>query len=156
MFKTHFFVHGFYTREGLWAKSFNKHQSMNITHPLMYNWFSRSSGFCYDSASNPLAYRTVTDGICQQPHNRCTTGRAAKNEQQTFGSSRKKQSGECWQFAKRLYDHWHIAAVTVRYANGCCLICHSRGSRRQVVAKSAGSREPVFTPMDMLLFGLSL
>jgi hypothetical protein len=25
----------------------------------------------------------------------------------------KKQNGECWQFVQRLYDHWHIAAVTV-------------------------------------------
>jgi hypothetical protein len=42
-----------------------------------------------------------------------------KNGPQTFGSSRKKQNGEYWQFAQRLYDHWHITAITVQYANRC-------------------------------------
>jgi hypothetical protein len=53
-------------------------------------------------------------------------------------------------------DHWHIVAVTARYANGRCPICHSRGSWRQIVAKSPGFREPVFTSIDLLLYGLSL
>jgi hypothetical protein len=29
-----------------------------------------------------------------------------------------KTDGECWQLAQWLYDHWHIAAITARYANG--------------------------------------
>jgi hypothetical protein len=29
----------------------------------------------------------------------------------------KKQDGKCWQFAQWVCDHWHIAAVTARYAN---------------------------------------
>jgi hypothetical protein len=56
-----------------------------------------------------------------------------------------------------LYNHLHIVAVTARCAIGCCRICHSRGrSRRRVVAKFAGSRELVFTSMDVLHCGLSL
>jgi hypothetical protein len=49
-------------------------------------------------------------------------------------------------FLQRLYNHWHIAAVT---ANGWCPICQSQGSRRPVVAKSAGSRTS-FTLKDVL------
>jgi hypothetical protein len=73
------------------------------THSLMYsiNWDSRSGGFCYNSASNTLAYRTVTASICQWLQ--CTpiarTARAAemdhrvltvrvKNKMASVGSSR--------------------------------------------------------------------
>jgi hypothetical protein len=37
---------------------------------------------------------------------------AAANGPQTFGSSRKKQDGKCWQFVQWLCDHWHTAAIT--------------------------------------------
>jgi hypothetical protein len=30
--------------------------------------------------------------------------------------SREKQDGKGWQFAQWLRDHWHIAAITARYA----------------------------------------
>jgi hypothetical protein len=36
---------------------------------------------------------------------------------------------------------------------GLCVICRSRGSWRRVLAKSAGSGEPVFTSTDALLYG---
>jgi hypothetical protein len=62
----------------------------------------------------------------------------------------KKQHDKSWQFGQWLCEHWHIAAAKARYAKGICLICHSQESRSQVVEKSAESREPVFTSMDML------
>jgi hypothetical protein len=39
-----------------------------------------------------------------------------ENGPQTFGSSRKKQDGEWWQFAQWLCDYWHTVAITARYA----------------------------------------
>jgi hypothetical protein len=47
---------------------------------------------------------------------------------------------------------WHITAASARYAKGLCAICQnqSQGSRRRVLAKSAGSGEPVFTSMYAL------
>jgi hypothetical protein len=65
------------------------------------------------------------------------TARAAKNGPPTFDSLRKKQDGECWQFAQRLYDQWHIAAVTARYAKGLCPICHSRENRSRRILRSS-------------------
>jgi hypothetical protein len=50
------------------------------------------------------------------------TARAAEKGPQTFGSSRKKQGRECWQFAQWLCDHWYTAAVRVRFARGICPI----------------------------------
>jgi hypothetical protein len=57
-----------------------------------------------------------------------------------------KFTTDFWQFAQKLYDHWHIEAVTARYANRLTDVAQyaTVGElRRQVVAKSAGSREPV-------------
>jgi hypothetical protein len=50
----------------------------------------------------------------------------------------------------RLLIHWHTAAVTAQFVKGLCLICHSRGRRSWVVAKSAGSQNPDFTSLDAL------
>jgi hypothetical protein len=63
----------------------------------------------------------------------------------------KKQDGECWQFAQLFVRPWHIAAAPALYAKRLCAIYQSRGSRRRVLEKSAGSGEPVFTSMDELL-----
>jgi hypothetical protein len=70
--------------------------------------------------------------------------RAAENGIQTYGSSRKKPDGECKQFAQRLPDHWQISEVAARYA---------KGIRSRIIAKSAGSGEPIFSSMDGLLYG---
>jgi hypothetical protein len=40
------------------------------------------------------------------------------------------------------------------YVKGLCPICRRQESRSQFVAKSAESGEPVFTSMDVLLYGL--
>jgi hypothetical protein len=57
----------------------------------------------------------------------------------------KKQNGKCWQFATLFVRLGHIAAASAGYAKGLSVICQSQGSKRQVLAKSAGSGEPVFT-----------
>jgi hypothetical protein len=80
--------------------------------------------------------------ICQWPHNRCASCQSHK--EWTTDSWEYAQKTKWWVFAQQLYDHWYIAAITALYANRRCPICHSRGSRRRVIAKSAGSREPVF------------
>jgi hypothetical protein len=53
---------------------------------------------------------------------------------------------------------WPDPAVTVQYANGQPKIGRIANTpqwvRGQVVAKSAGYGEPVFTSMDVLLYGL--
>jgi hypothetical protein len=79
------------------------------------------------------------------------TTRATENGPQTFGSSRKKQDGECLQFAQWLCDYWHIAATQ---SARLCPICHGQGNSSRVMAKLAESGEPVFTSMDVLIFGL--
>jgi hypothetical protein len=45
-----------------------------------------------------------------------------------------------WQFVQRLCGRWHIAGITARYVNSI------------LIAKFAGSGEPVFTSMDALLY----
>jgi hypothetical protein len=74
-----------------------------------------------------------------------------ENAPQTFGSSRKKQDGECWQFTQWLCGNFQITAITEQCAKGICPKCHCRGSRSRVVAKFAESGGPVFTSMDVLL-----
>jgi hypothetical protein len=64
-----------------------------------------------------------------------------------------KQDGECWQFAPLFVRPWHTAAALVQYAKGLCTIYQSQGSRRRVLAKFAGSGEPVFTSIDAQLYG---
>jgi hypothetical protein len=49
----------------------------------------------------------------------------------------KKQDGEYWLLAQLLCDHWQITAFKVVFAKGEMLI------RSRVVAKSAGTGEPV-------------
>jgi hypothetical protein len=66
-------------------------------------------------------------------------------------ADRAKKDGECWQFGQWLCENLHTAAVAVRYAKGLCLMFYSRGSKSRVVAKSAGSGEPVL--MNALLYG---
>jgi hypothetical protein len=51
-------------------------------------------------------------------------------------------------------NHWHIASIRALCAKGLCLICHRREYKSRVVAKSSESGEPVFTFMDVLLYGL--
>jgi hypothetical protein len=76
--------------------------------------------------------------------NRLLTGHA-KNKTASVGRLRNSQ----W-----LGDHWPIVAIPAQCAKELCPICHSCGSRSQVVAKSAKSGEPVFTSMDVLLHRL--
>jgi hypothetical protein len=51
-----------------------------------------------------------------------------------------------------LRNHWHIADVTARYANGQWTMPDMPKSGSRVVAKSAESEEPVFTSMEVLLY----
>jgi hypothetical protein len=107
----------------------------------------------YNSASidvktgspDPADFATVPAAICQGRTTIARTARAVKHGSSNCGSSRKKQDGECRQFASLFVRPWHIAAASTRYAKGLCAICQSRGSRPRVLAKSAGSGEPVFT-----------
>jgi hypothetical protein len=46
------------------------------------------------------------------------TARVVKSGAQTCVSSRKKQDGECWQFAQWLCDYCHCSAVTAGHCQG--------------------------------------
>jgi hypothetical protein len=68
------------------------------------------------------------------------------NGSPTCGSSRNKQDGECWQFAPLFVRPWHIQAASARYIHAMLFkVREVPVGSRQVVAKSSGSGEPVFT-----------
>jgi hypothetical protein len=85
----------------------------------------------------PLAYRSHTSLICQG---------TLPDMPQTAA------------FGRFLYTP--DPAVTARYANDCPIIAQIANTylwiRGQVVAKSTGSGEPVFTSMDAILYGPQL
>jgi hypothetical protein len=71
----------------------------------------------------------------------------------TVPAKKNKQDGECWQFVQWMST---IGILQPSYATckGLCLICHSQGRRSRVIAKFTEFGEPVFTSMDVLLYGL--
>jgi hypothetical protein len=90
--------------------------------------FSRSGGFCCDSATNSVAYRAMTAAKCQGCTTVARTARVAKNGPQTFGSSRKKTR---WQVVQR--------CPTLAYRG-----CHSAKCNR-IMPRCCGS-EVIFDP----------
>jgi hypothetical protein len=80
-------------------------------------------------------------GVCT--YNHCTNCQGREKWITDLWQFAQKQDGKYWQFAPLFVRPWHIAAAA-RYAKGLCAICQSRGSRRRVLTKSAGSGEPVF------------
>jgi hypothetical protein len=115
-------------------------------HPSMWKLVLQTRGFVYDSASNPLAYRAVTAardmpmsaqalrGLPEprNMHHRLLAVRA-KNKMASVGSSRYG----CTTIGISRLSQGDMPMEVARP------IFHSQGSRRRVVAKSAGSREPV-------------
>jgi hypothetical protein len=93
-------------------------------------WFSRSGGFCYDSASTSLAVANSPTYYCEL--------RQHHSSGVKLGSSPKRQDSECKHFVQWLPDHWQITSIAAWYAKGWIWI------RSRVVAKSTGSGQPVF------------
>jgi hypothetical protein len=105
------------------------------------NWFTRSSGFCYNSASNfpTVALRamvgpTVGISCCDV----CNMPTVDMPQPADFGGFFSVPAAICQQSLKPLRKVPIIA----------------KWIRCQVVAKSAGSKDPVLTLMAALLYGL--
>jgi hypothetical protein len=107
--------------------------------------FSRSGGFCYYSASNPLV--SVVNSICPM------LGRPLAYHTVMAGLGRIKI---CQNLSAVAYRAKSIGKSHCDGPDMPTVAPTIARIRHRVIAKSAGSREPVFTSMDVLLFGLSL
>jgi hypothetical protein len=136
----------------------NGHLKATVNVHRCKTWFARFDVFCYDSAAStvlpslwhikqsPLAYNDGSAAICQWSHSH------GVNFQQSSSCFLHKLPQACGQFsaalAVRAMVVWPLAYCSRRGNN---VIYEWISS--QVIAKSAKSEEPVFTSMDVLLYG---